>query len=395
MEKNDIVNDRYRIIDKIGEGGYGKVYKVKDLQKNLEYAMKTDYSLKGAALAESKILLDLQGGVGIPKLYDSGKTQNYTYMIVTLLGSNLNEIRKSLNGFSLSTVSLILLQALSRIEFVHSRGYIHRDIKPQQFLLGHKEIIYLVDYGISKKYLFEGHHVSFQSHCLRAGSSSYASINSHIGIRLSRRDDLESLGYMAVWLIQGSLPWQQKNKCNDNKKWQIVFNLKRSISEDELFTGCPKQFKTFFIYVRSLKFDETPNYTYLKQLIISVRTENCLKSKNFDWKTLDKAKHSDGKKIEDHDNDHLIKTKKNLKVTRKTGRVATMININNSLECEKIEHQFLTIPRRVSKTILISSDSKSDLCDNSKEETLKYKLPEFNDRRKIFENLSIFRMSII
>ena len=187
-------------------------------KKKKNYALKRDIHSKGNVYQESIILKNLQGGEGIPKVYDFGKTSEFTYMVIDLLGDSLSNLIKSVGKFSIETTTAILLQGLSRIEYIHSNGYIHRDIKPQQFLIGPHNILYLVDYGISKKYITDNNHLTFQSDCPRVGSCSYASINAHSGIRLSRRDDIESLMYMAIFLITGTLPWAQYKHLNENRK---------------------------------------------------------------------------------------------------------------------------------------------------------------------------------
>ena len=283
MNKGTIINSRYTILSELGKGGYGQVYKVQDIQKLDDYALKIDLTHRGSVIQEAKVLHDLQGGEGITKLYDSGKFNGLAFMVIELLGMNLSHMRKCLNGFSLNTVVLILIETLQRIEYLHTKGYVHRDVKPQQFILGPKDVIYLVDFGISKRYIIEGHHMTFQSQFERAGSSSYASINSHIGIRLSRRDDLESWVYMGVYMIQGFLPWQQGKTLNNNHKWQTVFKIKRGTSDEDLFIKCPKQLQSILNYIRTVKFEEKPNYLYIKELLLIIKTEFALKSNTFDW----------------------------------------------------------------------------------------------------------------
>jgi serine/threonine protein kinase len=331
-------------------------------------------------------LQELQGGEGIAKFYDNGKFNGFAFMVIELLGSNLSSLRKSLNGFSLNTVVLILIETLERIEFVHFKGYVHRDIKPQQFILGPKDVIYLVDFGISKKYIIDGHHMAFQSQCERAGSSSYASINSHIGIRLSRRDDLESWVYMGVSLIQGFLPWQQGKTLNNNRKWQNVFTIKRATKDEDLFSKCPKQLQSILSYIRTVKFEEKPNYLYIKELLLSIKTEFMLKSKVFDWVMIEKSKvEIESRKEEDSKSRG---NRKKIRNARRNKTVNTMVSLNQFMNSDT--KSVLQIPVALCRT---ASRNSQDL-DSSDCETIKCKLPEFGDREKLFQKLKIFRQSI-
>ena len=122
-------------------------------------------------------------------------------MIMELLGPSLSRIQKQQGGrLQIDTVIPILIQALHRLEFIHSFGIAHRDLKPQQFLIGSNNILYLVDYGLARKFSIDGSHIPYQNNCSRAGNSTYASLSNHLGIHQTRRDDIESLSYMAVAL---------------------------------------------------------------------------------------------------------------------------------------------------------------------------------------------------
>ena len=391
MQKDQVINNRYQILSELGKGGYGQVYKVLDLVKSQEFALKLESFNRGSISQEIKILQDLQGGEGIPKVHDNGKFNSFSYMVMDSLGQNLSSMRRSLSGFSLNTVVLLLKEALNRIEYIHSKGYIHRDIKPQQFLVGPKDSIYLVDYGISKKYIIDGHHMAFQSHCERAGSSSYASVNSHIGIRLSRRDDLESLIYMGVFLKQGYLPWQQRKTANHNRKWQDTFTIKRNTKDEELFCHCPKQFIAMLGYVRSIRFEEKPNYDYLRDLICSIKSEYSLSLKNFDWAVVSKGKRDEdfGKTVEVSKRGSEKKKKKKTRNNRRNRTANPIVSKTSFLVIQS--NTFLQIPSAISKDVSRNSQD-SDISDC---ETIKVLLPGFSDRKSIFKILTQFRQELI
>ncbi|CAG9312488.1 unnamed protein product [Blepharisma stoltei] len=285
LKENDIFLEKYHIESVLGSGGFGEVYKAKDLRHNRSVAIKIDIARKNQVLLESKILSALQGGEGIPKLYESGRTDEISYMVIQLLGKNLGSVQKEYGGkFDIGTTVHIALQILSRLEYIHHKGYIHRDIKPQQFLLSLDEkSIYLVDFGLSQKYIYDNHHLAFQNHCSKVGNSTFASLNDHTGLRQSRRDDLESLGYMLVYMYKGILPWSSTYKVASANRWQQVLNIKSAITIPDLCQGCPQAFEAFIVYVRNLRFEENPDYSYLKSLLENIRNREKIPANYFVW----------------------------------------------------------------------------------------------------------------
>ena len=227
-----------------------------------------------------------------------GETDEYYYLIIELLGPNLNELyRYCKNKFSITSICLIALQIINRIEYLHTNNYIHRDIKPENFLIGNKRtsnIIYLIDFGLSKKYKFikNGQHIPYkEGKKYLIGTARYASVNAHNGIELSRRDDLESLSYLLIYLLKGNLPWigaKNDNETNVNK-YQKIKEIKNKVNTEVLCYGLPQEFGEFLNYCKRLKFEDKPNYDYLRNLFI-----RCLinaydmynlneKFLNFDW----------------------------------------------------------------------------------------------------------------
>ena len=189
-----------------------------------------------------------------------------------LLGPSLSKIQKQQGGkFPFTTIIPILIQALYRLEYTHSFGIVHRDLKPQQFLIGPKNILYLVDYGLARKFWEGGNHIPYQNNCSRAGNSTYASLNNHLGIHQTRRDDIESLSYIAISLACGRLPWQQSSKLNSSTKWNNVYQIKSAIPLQELCKTCPREFLNFITYARALEFHEQPDYEYLRKMLNNAR----------------------------------------------------------------------------------------------------------------------------
>ena len=276
MIENTLFLGKFLIESLLGSGGFGSVYKTTNIETQKSYAIKVDKKRKGNVKQESCVLLELQSGEGIPKVFEVGETEEFSYMIMELLGPSLSKVQKQQGGkLGVDHVIPILLQALYRLEFIHSFGIVHRDLKPQQFLIGNgNNVLYLVDYGLARRFSTDGQHIPYQSNCSRAGNSTYASLNNHLGIHQTRRDDIESLSYMAVSLMIGRLPWQQTVKMNSSTKWNTVYQIKSTINLQELCRDCPREFLSLIRYARALDFHEDPDYEYLRRMINNVRAQS-------------------------------------------------------------------------------------------------------------------------
>ncbi|KAK3943171.1 kinase-like domain-containing protein [Diplogelasinospora grovesii] len=286
-----LINERYRLDYKIGQGGFGSVYSGTDLQSGDEVAIKlrdpriTPYDVEDEALAYGA----LSRGVGIPRLRWSGReTSGDCYALVQdVLGPSLEDLFKYCGGrFSLKTVLLIADQALSRLQYIQSNGIVHRDIKPDNLLMGvgkQGNLLYIIDFGLAELYEeFQG--LEDREGLPFLGTDRYASLNSHNGRQQSWRDDLESLGYSLVYFARGSLPWQGLNGAAGDERHQLIKEKKMSTSVEELCEGLPNEFATYINYVRSLGFDEKPDYVYLRRLFRRLFRSKGFKYDNvFDW----------------------------------------------------------------------------------------------------------------
>jgi len=193
-----------------------------------------------------------------------------------LLGQSLENLFQAQNkSFSIKTACMLGIQMIDRIEYVHSRKIIHRDIKPDNFVIGRNDkshIVYILDFGLSKKYYSVSHkcHIPFIKGKKLTGTARYASINALSGFEQSRRDDLESIGYILMYFIRGSLPWQGLKINKKEDRYKKICEKKKETSAKDLCAGFPSEFETFVSYTRNLQFTEVPNYNYLRNLLKTI-----------------------------------------------------------------------------------------------------------------------------
>ncbi|XP_051147771.1 casein kinase 1-like protein HD16 [Andrographis paniculata] len=269
----------YRVERKLGKGGFGQVYVGRRITGNvhertgpgaLEVALKFEHrNSKGCNYGppcEWQIYNTLGGSHGVPRVHYKGRQGEYYVMVMDMLGPSLWDAwNNSAQAMSVEMVACIAIEAISILEKLHSRGYVHGDVKPENFLLGppgtpNEKRLYLVDLGLATRWRdgTTGHHVEYdQRPDIFRGTVRYASVHAHLGRAGSRRDDLESLAYTLIFLLRGRLPWQGYQ--GENKGF-LVCKKKMATSPEALCCFCPQPFKLFVEYVVNLKFDEEPNY---------------------------------------------------------------------------------------------------------------------------------------
>jgi len=268
------VGGKYRLGRKIGEGSFGDIYLGVNIQTEEEVAIKLE-SVRAKhpqLLYESKIFRILQGGVGIPNLHWFGVEGDFNIMVIDLLGPSLEDLFNYCGRkFSLKCVLMIADQMITRIEYMHSKNFVHRDIKPDNFLIGlgkRADKIYIIDYGLAKKYRDPrtGVHIPFKDNKNLTGTARYTSINTHLGIEPSRRDDLEAIGYVLMYFLKGKLPWQGLQGKSKKEKYDKIMETKIATPIETLCKGYPEEFAIYLNYCRTLRFEDRPDYNYLRRL---------------------------------------------------------------------------------------------------------------------------------
>jgi casein kinase 1 len=301
------VGGKYRLGRKIGHGSFGDIYLAINIQSNEEVAVKLEKvrSSHPQLLYESRVIRSLQGGAGIPNIHWYGVEGDYNVMVMELLGPSLEDLLQYCKpSLSVKTVLMLADQMIARVEYIHSKNFIHRDIKPDNFIIGlgqKAHLVYIIDFGLSKKYRDSktNQHIPYREGKSLTGTARYASIFTHLGIEQARRDDLEGLGYVLIYLLKGALPWQGLKGDTKKEKYQNITEKKMGTPVEVLCADLPIEFCNFINYAKALRFEDRPDYALLRRNFKDLFGRlGMVQDYLYDWCLIKQAEREKGEKAE-------------------------------------------------------------------------------------------------
>ena len=287
---NEIFFDKYKTIKKLGEGSFGKVYKA---EYNGEY-----YALKFESRSRTKSLLEMEStimaylqGPNIPYIKSFGYSGDYNLLVMQYMDKSLEDIFHIRKTFSIKTTAMIGFQLIGVLHFIHDKNFIHRDVKPDNCVMGSEELnenLYLIDFGLAKKYRSSRTLKQYPMTRKKklTGTARYASIHALEGYEQSRRDDMEAVGYVMAYLLRGGLPWQGLKMKTKENKYKNILEKKKEISSEELFKGFPNEFAEILDNVKKLEYLDEPEYEMLRNKLLSLcKRLNYKFDYIYDWTT--------------------------------------------------------------------------------------------------------------
>ncbi|CAB03982.1 Protein kinase domain-containing protein [Caenorhabditis elegans] len=281
-----VVGKKYRVIQQLGQGGCGSVYKVEDIEdKTKQYAMKVEFNSNANAgnvlKMEVQILTHLVSKNHVAKCMASGKKDRYSYVVMTLLGESLESLMKKHGPFfNVSTQMRIGICLLFGIKQIHDIGFIHRDLKPANVALGNKgspdeRYFIVLDFGLARQYITDKEDGKKmrrpREKALFRGTSRYCSVAMHDRFEQGRVDDLWALIYMLAEL-RCQLAWSD---LDDKVE---IGEMKRHVADQNLFAKSPIQMLEFVKIVRATQFYHRPDYEKLFNLL-----NDAMKSAKYKW----------------------------------------------------------------------------------------------------------------
>ncbi|KAI8085170.1 kinase-like domain-containing protein [Halteromyces radiatus] len=301
ITSHNVVGVHYRVGKKIGEGSFGIIYEGTNLLNNQQVAIKFEPRKSDAPQLrdEYRTYKIMAGTPGIPSAYYFGQEGLHNILVIDLLGPSLEDMFDICGRrFSIKTVAMLAKQMITRVETIHEKNLIYRDIKPDNFLTGKPgsklaNNIYMVDFGMAKLYRDpkSKQHIPYRERKSLSGTARYMSINTHLGREQSRRDDLEALGHVFMYFLRGSLPWQGLKAATNKQKYEKIGEKKQTTGIKDLAQGYPEEFAIYLQYVRKLGFEETPDYDFLRELFTkAIKNAGEVDDNVYDWCLLNNGK---------------------------------------------------------------------------------------------------------
>lgn len=284
-----------KLIKKIAGGAFGEIYLAQDTNLRIPVAVKVEKKTNQNQIKHEFIVYTRIKSQNLPKIYAFGKVLvDNIYLscfVMELLGKSLETLFTECNRkFSIKTVCLLAIKMIENIELLHNKHFLHRDIKPDNFVFNiAQDTVYLIDFGLAKEYRNSVtlKHKEIKYNKSLTGTARYASINTHQGIEQSRRDDLESIGYCLIYFLKGKLPWQGLRAENKLEKYDKIRKVKESTKIWELCSDLPHEFYMYIFYLRNLGYDDWPNYDYLKDLFKELIKKNGWREDSvYDWNQI-------------------------------------------------------------------------------------------------------------
>lgn len=274
-----IIHDRYQLNQSIGKGSFGEVFSGVDLSTGMDVAIKLEpYTKHHSQLSfENKLYHALRHVSCVPRTHYFGRVGEYNALVMDQLGKSIDVFFHEHGGkLSESIVLAIAVNAIKALQEIHELGFVHRDIKPQNMCVGlqtYKSKVFFIDFGLAKKYRDKrGKHIPYRTDKSLTGTPRFTSIGCHKGYEMSRRDDMEGLLYVLIWLIKGRLPWQGQTGSTKKKKHKKIMQVKEQVAVHDLCKGLSPVFAKMLLHIKSLSFEERPSYeiyiTWLEDTIL-------------------------------------------------------------------------------------------------------------------------------
>ena len=301
---------KYKAIKKLGEGSFGKVYKAE--YNGDYYAIKMENKSKEQGLLELEAtIMSYLKGPNIPFIKSYGYSGDFNVLVMQLLDKSLEDLINKYNTFSIKTVAILGYQMVNIMQYIHDRHIIHRDIKPDNFVMGAQEDnakLYILDFGLAKKYRSSRTLVQYPYVKKKklTGTARYASIHALEAYEQSRRDDLESVGYVLMYFLRGNLPWQGLKVRSKEDRYKKILEKKKETSSQDLCKDFPHEFFEYVDYSKNLEYEENPDYDFLRQKFLDV-----LKGLNeemdyiYDWTTKSDLKKRQNKKSRENSENEI------------------------------------------------------------------------------------------